>query len=139
MKSKQKALALFICLMLSLVVVLPQAASAKRHIVIEGIDSIPPMEFLDKDGSPTGFNVEIIKAVMERLGYDYTINLGSQDSVIKRFNEGEVDVIPGAESLDVNPMLLNQSNITVLIGLVGRQVRCSHSTFLYSTRYCKQV
>ena len=39
--------------MLSLVVVLPQAASAKRHIVIEGIDSIPPMEFLDKYGNPS--------------------------------------------------------------------------------------
>lgn len=115
MKSKQKALALFRCLMLSLVVVLPQATSAKRHIVIEGIDSIPPMEFLDKDGNPTGFNVEIIKAVMERLGYDYTINLGSQDSVIKRFNEGVVDVIPGVENSGVNPMLLNQSNITVLM------------------------
>ena len=115
MKDRQRAYALILGFVLFFVVVLPQQADAKRHITIEGLDSIPPMEFYDGDGNPAGFSVELISNVMERLGYDYTIKLGSQDSVIKHFNDGKVDVVPGVESLSVNPILLNQSNITVLM------------------------
>ena len=104
-------------LLLLVVALLSQTGYARRHITIEGLDSMPPMEFYDGDGNPAGFSVELISNVMERLGYDYTIKLGSQDSVIKRFNEGKVDVVPGVENLNVNPVLLNQSNIIVLMYL----------------------
>ena len=68
MKDRQRAYALILGFVLFFVVVLPQQADAKRHITIEGLDSIPPMEFYDGDGNPAGFSVELISNVMERLG-----------------------------------------------------------------------
>lgn len=104
-----------LCNLLLLFVACPLIVQARRHVVIAGVDSIPPIEFNDEKGVPAGFNVELVGTAIERLGYDYDISLGNVDSLVSRFNRGEVDVILGGrQPYGLDPMLVNQSNMTVL-------------------------
>ncbi|MBF0243578.1 MAG: transporter substrate-binding domain-containing protein, partial [Desulfamplus sp.] len=60
-----------------------------------GDHNYPPYEFLDPSGQPTGFNVDIFRAVCEALKIKYQINLDSWDTVRKHLENGEIDVITG--------------------------------------------
>ncbi len=50
-------------------------------IIIKGESNSPPFEFINTKGEPDGFNVDMIKAAMEELGYnDYIIELAEPGS-----------------------------------------------------------
>ncbi|MBF0468999.1 MAG: transporter substrate-binding domain-containing protein [Desulfamplus sp.] len=66
-----------------------------RVIQAAGDHNYPPYEFLDPNGQPTGFNVDIFRAVCEAMGISYEINLGPWDHVRQKLENGEVDVITG--------------------------------------------
>ncbi|MBF0235148.1 MAG: transporter substrate-binding domain-containing protein, partial [Desulfamplus sp.] len=66
-----------------------------RIIHAAGDHNYPPYEFLDPNGQPTGFNVDIFRAVCEEMGMRYEINLGSWDIVRQKLENGEIDVITG--------------------------------------------
>lgn len=55
----------------------------------------PPYEFIGKDGKPTGFNVELIKAVCEAAGLKAEVRLGVWDEVRTKLSKGDIDVIAG--------------------------------------------
>ena len=71
-----------------------QAAPSKQ-LVIKGDRAFPPYEFINEQGEPDGFNVELMRAVMERVGMPYTLSLDGWPQVVKEFKEGKVDVITG--------------------------------------------
>jgi PAS domain S-box-containing protein len=52
------------------------AAGTPRHIVYGGDQEYPPFEWLDKDGQPEGFNVDLIRAIGKAMGYDVEVRLG---------------------------------------------------------------
>ena len=45
----------------------PADANEKQKIIVGGDHENPPYEFLE-DGKPTGFNVELMRAVAEAVG-----------------------------------------------------------------------
>lgn len=55
----------------------------------------PPYEFNDQDGKPTGFNVELIKAVCETAGLEAEVHLEVWSEVREKLESGEIDVIAG--------------------------------------------
>jgi PAS domain S-box-containing protein len=55
----------------------------------------PPYEFNDKNGNPSGFNVELINAVCRAVGLQADVRLDVWDNVREKLKKGEIDVIAG--------------------------------------------
>ena len=60
-----------------------------------------PFEYLDKDGNATGFDIDLIKAVAEKMGYDdVKIDNMEFDGVVAAVEQGTCDV--AASGLTIN-------------------------------------
>jgi signal transduction histidine kinase len=64
-------------------------------IVVGGDTSYPPYEYLDENGAPTGFNVELSQAVARVMGMEIVIRLGSWGEMRQALASGEVDILQG--------------------------------------------
>lgn len=66
-----------------------------ERIVIGGDKDYPPYEFLDENGEPTGFNVELTLAVAEELGITVDIVLDTWSNTYQRLINNEINMIQG--------------------------------------------
>lgn len=85
-----------------LLIVLPIRALAMEApvaewptVIVGGDSNYPPYEFLDANGNPAGFNVELTKAIAEVMGMDVKIRLGPWGDMRRALNNGELDVLQG--------------------------------------------
>ncbi len=70
-------------------------ADAETTIRVGSDHDYPPYEFNDRDGNPTGFNVELIQAVCRAVGLRADIRPGVWNEVRAGLEKGEIDVIAG--------------------------------------------
>lgn len=74
----------------------PQLPSMNGNRIIIGDDhSYPPFAFLDENGDPSGFNVDIARAVAAELSLNAVIVLEPWSKVKSDLAEGTIDVISG--------------------------------------------
>ncbi|SDL61800.1 PAS domain S-box-containing protein [Maridesulfovibrio ferrireducens] len=73
--------------------VFPAKVSA-AHILVQGDYNYPPYEFLD-NGIPSGFNVDIMRAVAAVMGLRIKIDLGPWNEVLSSLKRGEIDALTG--------------------------------------------
>lgn len=67
-----------------------------RNTIILGDDiDYPPFSFLDEFNNPTGFNIELAKAVAEVMGFDVKFQLDSWHQVVSKLENKEIDGIAG--------------------------------------------
>ena len=66
-----------------------------RRIVIGGDHNCPPFEYLDEDGRPTGFNVDITRATAREMDLDIEIRLGPWAEIRQELARGEIDAVQG--------------------------------------------
>jgi len=66
-----------------------------RTLIARGDFSYPPFEYLDNNGEPQGFNVDIIKAVAKVTGINIRIILGPWENVRDQLEKGEIDLLIG--------------------------------------------
>lgn len=66
-----------------------------KMIVVGGDYNFPPYEFLDKDGLPSGYNVELTRAIARVMGLNVQIVLGPWAEIRKKLESGEVDAVQG--------------------------------------------
>ena len=93
MTSKLRFFVVFVCgLFVSLIC---SANVPTQKLIVRGSDNYPPFEFINSDGIPDGFNVELFRALMKELGYDYDLRLGNWNEVIEGIHTGEVDAVIG--------------------------------------------
>jgi PAS domain S-box-containing protein len=80
-----------------LLVIAPSWAVADDppRLLFGGDHQFPPFEFLDKDGEPAGFNVDLTRAVAVVMGLDVEIRLGLWDRVRKDLESGRLDAMTG--------------------------------------------
>ena len=64
-------------------------------IVVGGDRDYPPYEFIDKDGQPSGYNVELTKAIAEVMGIKVQFRLGSWAEMREALQRGKIDVLQG--------------------------------------------
>ncbi|GAA3537993.1 transporter substrate-binding domain-containing protein [Zobellella aerophila] len=64
-------------------------------IRVGGDQSYPPYEFLNQDGEPDGYNVELTRAIAEVMGMKVDIRLGDWDAMRKGLETGELDALQG--------------------------------------------
>jgi two-component system, OmpR family, aerobic respiration control sensor histidine kinase ArcB len=64
--------------------------------VIFGDDiNFPPYSFLDENGQPTGFNIEIAKAAARAMGLEVEIRLDNWEDTRNALETGKIDAISG--------------------------------------------
>ncbi len=66
-----------------------------NRVVVGGDHAYPPWEFLDENGRPTGFNVDLAREVAREVGLEVTFRLGPWPSVVKQLETGDIDVLAG--------------------------------------------
>ena len=78
----------------------PALAGAKQientQTVIVGTEiDYPPYSFLDEEGKPSGYNVELTRAIAEVMGLNVEIQIGPWGDIKHRLGTGKVDLISG--------------------------------------------
>ncbi len=88
-------------MLLVLVALLASNAQAARGqtsrdvIVVGGDYNYPPYEFINSDGEPDGYNIDLTRAIAEVMGMDIEIQLGAWADMRQRLEAGEVDALQG--------------------------------------------
>lgn len=72
-----------------------RGGAGKGGVVVGGDFNYPPYEFVDHDGKPTGFNVELTRAIAEVMGFKVEISLGPWDGMRRALEQGDVDILQG--------------------------------------------
>jgi polar amino acid transport system substrate-binding protein len=69
---------------------------AARNVIIVGGDrDYPPYEFIDKNGQPSGYNVELTRAIADVMGMRVQFRLGGWSEMRGALQSGKVDVLQG--------------------------------------------
>ena len=66
-----------------------------RPIIIGGDQNYPPFEYLDENGRPAGFAVELTRAIAREMNMDIRIRLMPWASVGDSLAKGEIDAVEG--------------------------------------------
>jgi serine phosphatase RsbU (regulator of sigma subunit)/ABC-type amino acid transport substrate-binding protein len=81
-----------------------------RVIIVGGNSNYPPYQFLDKNGQPTGYIVDLTKAIAQEMGMKIEIRLGDFEKLRKGLDAGKIDILEGmsyserrAQSYDFSP------------------------------------
>ncbi len=69
--------------------------SPPRVLAFAGDRDYPPYEFLDSDGKPAGYNVDLTRAVAEVMGLRVEIRLGGWPEMRRALDEGRADALQG--------------------------------------------
>ncbi|MBM7562464.1 HD domain-containing phosphohydrolase [Fusibacter tunisiensis] len=105
---KNIILYLFCFIVMSQSIVYAEEAPVK---LIFGDDlNYPPFSYIDANGQPAGYNVELAKAISEALGYDYEIRLDEWHKVRSMLESGEIDIITGMFYTDDRAELYDFTN-----------------------------
>ena len=64
-------------------------------IIVGGDRDYPPYEFIDKDGLPSGYNVELTRAIAEVMGMKVEFRLGAWSEMRNALQSGKIDVLQG--------------------------------------------
>ncbi len=68
---------------------------ADRPIVVGGDHNYPPFEFLDDNGRPAGFTVELTRAIARELNMEVRIELGPWEDRVNALRDGRIDALEG--------------------------------------------
>ncbi len=67
----------------------------RARIIVGGDNDYPPFEFLDENGEPAGYNVELTRAIARQMGLEVTIRLGPWAEIREGLAANEVDAVQG--------------------------------------------
>ena len=76
----------------------PDSAKAypvERPLIIEDSESIWPYSYLNDNGEPEGYSIDLIRLLMDELHIPYTIRLKNHQEVLQDLKEGHADLILG--------------------------------------------
>ncbi len=83
------------CLILFVFLVINAASATERQrIIVAGDHDCPPYEFVE-NGKPTGFDIELMRAVAEVMGFDVDFRLGPWNQVRHDLEQGKIDALAG--------------------------------------------
>jgi len=75
-------------------------SSAAQVIVVGGDRAYPPYEFIGEDGQPSGYIVDLTKAIAEVMGFKVEIRLGDWSDMRRNLQQGKVDILEGVAYLE---------------------------------------
>lgn len=69
-------------------------------IIVGGDRAYPPYEFIDKDGQPAGYNVDLTKAIAEVMGMKVEFRFGDWSDMRSGLQKGKIDILQGISYSD---------------------------------------
>jgi len=66
-----------------------------RPVVVGGDRNFPPYEFLDENGQPAGYNVDLTRAIASEMGLNVDIRLGRWTERLEALEAGRIDIMQG--------------------------------------------
>ncbi len=69
--------------------------SSPQIVIVGGDRDYPPYEFLDKDGQPTGYNVDLTRAIADVMGMKVQFRFGGWSEMRNALLNGSVGVLQG--------------------------------------------
>lgn len=116
----------------------PEAEAAADKLVVGYDNSYPPYGFIGDDGQPCGLDLDLAKAVCDKLGWEFECQAIDWDSKDALMNQGSINCIWNGFTMEgredkytfSEPYMLNEqvvvvrkdSGITGLDGLAGKTV-----------------
>ncbi len=85
------------------------AATESPEVRVGSELEFPPYAFVDENGRPAGFSVELIEAVAGAMGLSIKISTGQWDTVWKALVSGNLDVLPIVAKMPERQTLVNFS------------------------------
>ncbi|MFA6687690.1 MAG: transporter substrate-binding domain-containing protein, partial [Desulfuromonas sp.] len=70
-------------------------ALTNRRVRVGGDQNYPPYEFINANGEPDGYNIDMARAIAERLNIDIDIQLGPWQKMVTALEDGEIDLLLG--------------------------------------------
>ena len=67
--------------------------TSSRPLVYGGDHEFPPYEYLDDQGRPQGFNIELMRVLARESGLTVDIRLGQREERMREFDAGRTDVM----------------------------------------------
>lgn len=142
---------LFFCLAFFLQVLSANAdswSSPNRVVIVGGDSNFPPYEFLDKDGEPAGYNVDMTLAIADVMGINVDIRLGEWDVMLSALKANQVDVLQGIVASEERSKIFSFSSPHAIIhhsvfariggvapnglaGLKGKAVMVQNKSIMY--------
>jgi two-component system NtrC family sensor kinase len=142
---------LFFCLAFFLQVLSANAdswSSPNRVVIVGGDSNFPPYEFLDKDGEPVGYNVDMTLAIADVMGINVDIRLGEWDVMLSALKANQVDVLQGIVASEERSKIFSFSSPHAIIhhsvfariggvapnglaGLKGKAVMVQNKSIMY--------
>ncbi len=71
-------------------------AENKGTIVVGGDYDYPPYSFLDKNGDPQGFDVDLIKTIAKKIDVEITFVFTPWDEAVSNLKSGKIDLLMAA-------------------------------------------
>jgi signal transduction histidine kinase len=71
------------------------AAQGRNPVVVGGNRDYPPYEFLDKEGKPAGFNIDLTRAIAEVMGFEVEFRMGGWSDQVADLKTGRIDLLQG--------------------------------------------
>ena len=68
---------------------------ASGTIIVGADKNFPPYEFVGEDGRPTGYNIDLVRAIAEELDLDVEFRLGEWDDIVAMLDRGDIDMLAG--------------------------------------------
>lgn len=73
----------------------PEQSPARTLVIVGGDQSYPPYEFLDAQGRPAGFNVDLTRAIARTVGLQVEFRLGRWADMRQALETGDLDALQG--------------------------------------------
>ncbi len=69
--------------------------NVERTIVVGANRAYPPYEFLDKNGAPAGYNVDLTRAIAKVMGMEVEFRFGNWSDIRADLTSGDIDILQG--------------------------------------------
>ncbi|GFO69977.1 histidine kinase [Geomonas limicola] len=73
----------------------PENGADSRTVIVGGNRAYPPYEFLDADGKPAGYNVDLTRAIADVMGMKVEFRFGAWSTLRNDLTEGKIDILQG--------------------------------------------
>ncbi len=77
-----------------------EVSGITRTIIVGGDRDYPPYEFLDNDGQPSGYNVDLTRAIADVMGMKVEFRLSAWSDMRTALQNNQVDVLQGMSYSD---------------------------------------
>jgi len=99
-------------------------------IYFKGNNDYPPYQLLDEELSPSGFSVDLLKAIAQTMGLNIKIELGPWNQVRTELEQGKIDGLTAMSPSPERSKVVNFSTSYVLI---------THSIFIRKSSNIKSI